>query len=151
MSEEKKHISEKTFEALIKHQLSKEETVSVLEHISSCTYCAEVYAKIIENDYSLTPSPDFKEIIMKKSKRFRLPKKYSQRAELWFYSLRVGIAMSFTLLIIYSNMFQVFSQAGKKNDFIFDHSFFTTINNNINNFTTKLINLEVNNDENKKK
>lgn len=142
MPEEKKHISQDTLEALGKHTLSKEETLSVLEHISSCTYCAEVYATMVENHYSVTPSPDLKENILKRARTLRFRKKHSQKAELLFYSLRVGIAMSFALLILYSVPFQDLSQNNKKTDFIVDHSIFTTINQNINHFTTKIMHLE---------
>lgn len=147
-----KHVTEEGIRNMLHNQLSLEEIEQIQNHLTQCTYCAEIFAKIVEQGYLTVPPPDMKEHILRKSKTIRKRREYSKKMQLLFYSLRVGAAMCFSLLLLFATDYKP-SKTNIKNSEEkagFQLEILDNINRNINEVTTKIITMEGNKNDTKK-
>lgn len=147
-----RHVTEEGIRNMLYNRLSTEETEQMHNHLAQCTYCAEIFAKIMEQGYLMAPPPDMKEHILRKSKTIRQRREYSKKMQLLFYSLRVGAAMCFSLLLLFATDYKP-SEANiksSKEKAGLQLEILDNINHNINEFTTKIITMEGNKNDTKK-
>lgn len=101
----KRHISPSELSAFKQDQLKLSDLEVFLEHISSCDYCSDLLASVVENDLVQAPI-DMKENILKKSKRldirFTKATKYSVKMQLFKYSLKVITASLCAIILMFS-------------------------------------------------
>ncbi len=100
-----KHITTSELEDFLQDRLSPIALESLLEHISSCDYCANLLARSMEK--KLVPAPvDMKINILNKSKPFNLQinkrKKKSKQMQLFKYSFQVITASLCAIILIFS-------------------------------------------------
>lgn len=142
------HLTEMSFNALKNGSLDDESLILVSEHISDCEKCASVLADSF-NDNELAKIPlGFEEEIKEKIKT-----KNQSNFQFGFYSLKVAIAACVALIIVFSNElnFVANTKIGTSCIKTPDLSIVNSINTNLNNFSQKIINMEVYNNEKEKK
>lgn len=140
----KAHITEEQIRNMLRRQLPSGETEQIQKHLAQCTYCADLFAKVMEQGCLVSPPPDMKAHILKKSQNVRRRKEYSKKMQLFFYSLRVGVAMCFVLILLFATENKQFGikseipkeKAGSQLELL------NNINQNINEVTTKMITME---------
>lgn len=142
------HLTKISLKAFKEGSLNDKELVSISEHICHCEECADALANCF-NDNELCDAPSgFGEEILNKIK-----KKKESNTQFFLYSLRVTMAASIALVFVFSN---ALSFVATTKNITFDvnpinlNSIYT-INNNLNNFSQKIINTEVFNNEKGKK
>ncbi|MGH4122077.1 MAG: hypothetical protein ACREV6_03980 [Clostridium sp.] len=146
--EEKVHLTKTSLKAFKEGSLSDNELVLLSEHISNCEGCADVLASSF-NDNELVEAPlGFQQEIMCKIK-----KRKEKNTQFVFYSLRVAMAASIALMFVFSNGLNFLANTKTKTLDVNPMSLSTinTINKSLNNFSQKIINLEVFNNEKGKK
>lgn len=104
---DKRHITEEIWIALQQDTISPEDFAGVLEHTASCTFCAERLAEVMEHGSTETKAPAYLtgQILL----RIHQPdvrasvalKKTSRQVQLLLYSLKVGAAVAFSLLMLF--------------------------------------------------
>jgi hypothetical protein len=100
------HLSEETILRLKNGSLSEDRKLAALDHIGECDFCADAYAKCLEEDGVLMVSPDFSSEIVKKISRIKKvsnidgKRKELGKREFYFYSFKVGIAACIALLLL---------------------------------------------------
>lgn len=83
------------------NQLSVEETNALLEHISQCTYCADLFAaSFLEENRIISAPKNLKEGILVEVNN---AKEHSSKRQLFFYSFRVCTAMCGALFLLFSS------------------------------------------------
>jgi hypothetical protein len=145
---EKVHLTNISLKALKEGSLSDNELILLSEHISYCEGCASLLANSF-NDNELAEAPlGFEQEILCKIK-----KKKENNKMFVFYSLRVAVAASIALMFVFSNGLNFLANTKTKTLEINPMSLSTinTINKSLNNFSQKIINLEVFNNEKGKK
>lgn len=141
---ENRHVTEEHIKNMLQHRLPVEKTEQIQNHLAQCTYCADLFAKVMEQGYLVSPPPDMKARILRKSQSMRRRKEYSKKMQLFFYSLRVGVAMCFSLVLLFATgdkQSGVEMQKTKENSG-FQIELLNNINQNINEVTTKIITME---------
>jgi hypothetical protein len=106
MTETKQHISPEMLTQFHKNELSKEDYFMVLEHISNCTYCADLFAQSFDENQLIQAPHYLKDSIMEKAeKQVKLPlpsiSRISRRKQLLFYSLKVCAATLGALMLLF--------------------------------------------------
>jgi len=145
---ETEHLTKISLKALKEGSLSDNELILLSEHISNCDGCADALANSF-NDFELAEAPlGFEQEIMSKIK-----KKKEKNIQFVFYSLRVAMAASIALMFVFSNGLNFLANTKTKTLNVNPMSLSTinTINESLNNFSRKIINLEVFNNEKEKK
>jgi len=145
---ETEHLTKISLKALKEGSLSDNELILLSEHISNCEDCADALANSF-NDFELAEAPlGFEQEIMSKIK-----KKKEKKTQFVFYSLRVAMAASIALMFVFSNGLNFLANTKTKtwNPNPMSLSNINTINVSLNNFSQKIINLEVFNNEKGKK
>lgn len=139
-----RHLTEENIRHMLQNRFPAEETAEMQHHLAQCTYCADLFAKVMEQGYLVTPPPDMKEHILRKSKNIRKRKEYSKKMQLLFYSLRVGIAMCFTLILLFATDRKMpeAQQKTMEEKPGFQLEVLNHINRSINEVTTKIITME---------
>ena len=139
-----RHLTEENIRHMLQNRFSAEETTEMQNHLAQCTYCADLIAKVMEEGYLVAPPPDMKEHILRKSKNIRKRKEYSKKMQLLFYSLRVGIAMCFTLILLFATDRKMpeAQQKTMQEKAGFQLEVLNHINRSINEVTTKIITME---------
>lgn len=153
MMAEHKHLTHDILLNFNQEKLNEEDYMNVLEHISCCNDCAQMFADCFTATDTLTPPHYLKENIMEEihhteeTQRLlssQLQPKLSLRKQLFFYSLKVSAAMLGALVITFSGL-PSRNFSGQKSDFpIMSMSKMSDFTKSLNEFSTKLINLEVN-------
>lgn len=146
--EEKVHLTKISLKALKEGSLSDNELVLLSEHICNCEGCADMLANSF-NDSELANAPlGFEQEIMCKIKN-----KKENNTQFMFYSLRVAMAASIALMFVFSNGLNFLANTKTKTLNVNPMSLSTinTVNQSLNNFSQKIINLEVFNNEKGKK
>lgn len=92
------HINKELLDRFHDNMLTGNETISLLDHISKCTYCADVFASSFQNEKMLHAPSNLRESILLKTHDIRV----FPRRQLFFYSLRVCAAMCGALFILFS-------------------------------------------------
>lgn len=107
----RRHITDEMWIALKQDTIRPEEFMEILEHTCDCTWCAERMAETLgqeENkDADLVPVPPsyLAEEILERAKQLDIKaaaavKKTSKKLQLFLYSMKVGVAVAFSMLIL---------------------------------------------------
>ena len=144
--DEEAHLTKSSLKAFKEGALMDKELILVAEHVSACEKCGEALANSF-NDNELAEVPlGFEEEIKSKIK-----KKKEGDLQLVFYSIRVAIAACMALVFVFSNTLN-FTENTKVSDIKpINLNIVNLINTDINNFSQKIINMEVFNNEKEKK
>ncbi len=104
------HISEEMWIALKQDTLDTDAFMQVLEHTGTCTWCAERLAKVLEGEAFMSetaglPPAYLSEQILDRVKQLDVQaqtvvKQTSRKLQLWLYSMKVGAAVAFSLLLL---------------------------------------------------
>jgi len=99
------HITKEQWTKFSQRQLSEIEEEKFYQHIGTCTYCAEEFTKIIEQDFFLEPPVYLEEEILERTKKADVQaavavKKTSKKVQLLFYSLKVGFAVAASIFLL---------------------------------------------------
>lgn len=145
---EKDHLTKISLKAIKDGSLNDNELSLVLEHICYCEICAEAFANCFNDDELIDAPLGFEEEI-----QFKIKKKKEKDTQFLFYSLRVAIATSIALMIVFSNTLNFVANTQIKASYIAppNLSIVNSINTELNNFSQKIIHTEVFNNEKKKK
>lgn len=166
------HISDLEFTAILQDNVTPEETTVFFEHIASCNYCSERFAAAVAGDLMIAPK-DMKSNLLKAVKKpevqlERKARETARRVKLFLYSLKVGAATVFALALLivtldFSKSSEITAPSYETNASNIesentDLSFTTFIKNqmdtltqNMFNFSNKIMNAEVNVDDQKEK
>jgi len=146
--DEKAHITKLSLIALKEGALMDNDLILISEHICSCTRCCEALANSF-NDNELAEAPlGFVGEVNSKIKRKR-----EKDRQFIFYSFRVTIAACIALIFVFSGTFKLTTNAEIETNVINppNLSIVNNINTELNNFSIKIMNMEVfNNDKEKK-
>lgn len=146
--EEDGHVTKKSLKDLKEGYLSDDELVLISEHMCICASCADSLANsFCEDELAIAPL-GFREEILSK-----IDKKKEKNTQFLFYSLRVVMAASIALIFVFSNALNFIQDTKIKPLNIAPMSLNSTntINKSLNDFSQKIIRLEVFNNENEKK
>lgn len=101
----KRHLTEEIIKSFHNNNLTDNESISFLEHISQCDFCAEKFSNSFNSTNALRTPPDFKHSIIKKASIIKRAKALSPKFNLLKYSLRVCVSMAGAIIIIFSSNF----------------------------------------------
>ena len=101
----KGHVNEKLLEQWAAGELSPAEEQSFLAHAGVCDYCAELLGEFLEQDL-VEPPAYLKDEILEKSRSIeirtaRTIRQTSRQMRLFFYSLKVGLALAVSLFVLF--------------------------------------------------
>ena len=142
------HLTNTSLKGIKDGALSDTQLVLLSEHISKCKECADDLANSFNNvDLAKAPSGFEQEILSK------ITKIKENNKQFVFYSLRVAMAASIALMFAFSNPLNFVANTKVKSFDVNPMSLSTidTINSNLNDFSQKIINMEVFNNEKGKK
>lgn len=151
--DEKGHLSKVTLQALKAGTLGETELISAAEHIGDCEVCSNTFADIFDTDeLSEVPSGFVEEV-----KNKLLTKKRNDK-QLIFYSFRVAVAACITLAVIFSGALNFITNMDVKDSEFkpseiksSEFKIVNSINNSLQDFSQKILNMEVLENEKKKK
>ncbi|MCB2291126.1 hypothetical protein LGK97_15450 [Clostridium sp. CS001] len=146
--EEDGHLTKISLKALKEGYLSDDELVLISEHMCMCARCADSLAdSFCEDELAIAPLGFHEEILSK------IERKKEKNTQFLFYSLRVAMAASIALIFVFSNALNLIANTKIEPLNIAPMSLNTTntINKSLNDFSQKIIHLEVFNNENEKK
>ncbi|MFA9465197.1 MAG: hypothetical protein ACERKN_13015 [Velocimicrobium sp.] len=131
------HINKKLLNQYHANELTTDETSQLLEHISHCTYCADLFAESFSEYNRILPAPkNLKEsILFQVSKN----KEATTHRQFFFYSLRVCTAMCGALFLLFSSFWNpstilptpVYTQS-------YSETFLNHMNDSMNEFTEQV-------------
>lgn len=148
------HIERTTLEKLCCGELPLDEQMEVLEHMSSCDYCAAVFAEIAEEKALMRAPTNLKSSILKQAgelpvqlqaKQFVL----SKRLQLMLYSLKIGVAAASAILMIFmaNTDTMLFHRTATYADFTKITKVTDRFTESVNTFTDQFMNGEVFNND----
>lgn len=94
------HMNKELLNRFHDNNLSDNEIISLLDHISKCTYCADAFAASFHDENLFKAPKNLKEQVLINAQSIRV----FPRRQLFFYSLRVCAAMCGALFILFSTM-----------------------------------------------
>jgi len=142
------HLTKTSLKGIKEGAYGDNELVLLSEHICQCEECVDALAdSFSDNELAEAPSGFEQEILSK------IRKKKENNKQFVFYSLRVAMAASIALMFVFSNLLNFVANTKDKSFDVNPMSLSTinTINSNLNNFSQKIINMEVFNNEKGKK
>lgn len=110
------HIEKDVLRKLYEGQLPIDKQIDVLEHISSCEYCAAMFAEVAE-EMTLESAPaNLKSSILHQANTFPMqnqaavlpiqlrtkPHMLSKQLQLLLYSMKIGVAAACAILMIFA-------------------------------------------------
>lgn len=105
MNEFTGHVREEWFDAWKNRRLTREEECVMLRHISCCDYCADRFAALLEEEPEEVPAYLEEEILERSKgadvKAVRAVYQTSRRMRLLIYSLKVGVAVTMSLFLLF--------------------------------------------------
>lgn len=140
------HLTEETLTALKFDILQDEELIDLLEHISDCQKCADAFADSFKDDELAEAPLGFQEKV-----QIKIKGKKKSNIQFSFYCVKVAVAASIALMMVFSNGLN--SLVNSKKNYVRppDLSILDSVNANLNDFSEKIVKLEVfNNDKEKK-
>lgn len=142
------HLTKTSLKAFKEGYLSDSELVLLSEHICECEGCADDLADSFNNNELADAPLGFEQEILSKIK-----KKKESNTQFMFYSLRVVMAASIALMFVFSNPLSSVANTKIKTLNVNPMSLSTisSINESLNDFSQKIINMEVFNNEKGKK
>jgi hypothetical protein len=141
------HLTENAILSFIKNYSSPAELMEIAEHISTCEKCSLALANSFEQKDLKEVPFGFSEEVQRKA----FPPSNGSKYQLFFYSFRVAIAASIALAILFSGTFNRIITADIERIPAPDKTYVDDINATLRNFSQKLLNLEVFNNEKKEK
>nr|WP_246578225.1 hypothetical protein [Clostridium frigoris] len=142
------HLTKALLQKFKDGSLSENELVLMSEHICLCETCADVLAESF-NDNELADAPlGFEQEVISKIKN-----KKKSNTQFVYYSLRVITAASIALIFVFSNSLNLLANTKNKPLDVtpISLSSINTVSVSLNNFSRKIINMEVFNNEKGKK
>jgi hypothetical protein len=142
------HLTKISLNMLKEGSLSENELIIISEHISICKDCADELAGIFDdNELACAPS-GFEQEILSKIKRQK-----EKKTQFIFYSLRVTMAASIALIFVFSSQLNFIANTKSKALDVnpMSLSSINSINESLNDFSEKIINMEVFNNEKREK
>lgn len=132
------HLTEETIIALKFGTLNDEEMISMLEHIGNCEKCAGIFAESFSEDELAETPLGFEEKV-----QIKIKGKKQSKFEFSFYCAKVVVAASIALIMVFSNGLNFL--ANTKMNYIKspDFSILNSVNAELNNFSEKVIKMEV--------
>lgn len=104
---ERKHISEEMWDALQTDSIGQKDFVNILQHTCTCTGCAQRLAQSMETEDNIRHQPPtyLKDEIIKRTRQLNIQtavtvKRTSRQIQLMIYSLKVGMAVVVSVLIL---------------------------------------------------
>ncbi|WP_291643383.1 hypothetical protein [Clostridium sp.] len=142
------HLTKVSINMLKEGSLSEVELILIAEHMSLCAECAGDFTdSLSDNELACVPSGFEQEILSK------VKKNKERNTQFIFYSLRVAIAASIALVFVFSSQlnFIANTKTNTLNVSPISLSSINTVNQSLNDFSEKIINMEVFNNEKSKK
>lgn len=138
------HLTKISINSLKEGSLNDDELILVSEHICQCEGCANALADSFDDNELVEAPLGFQQEVLSKIK-----KKKESSNQFVFYSLRVAIAASIALMFVFSNALNFMANTSTKTLEVapMNLSTINTINRSLNDFSQKLINMEVFNNE----
>ncbi|MBX4260020.1 hypothetical protein KTC96_08665 [Clostridium estertheticum] len=142
------HITKILIQKFKEGSLSDNELVLMSEHICLCETCADVLADSFNNNELVDAPLGFEQEVIRKIKN-----KKENNTQFVFYSLRVITAASIALIFVFSNSLNFIANTKIKPVAVnpISLSCINTMNVSLKNFSQKIINMEVFNNEKGKK
>ena len=132
------HIGEESFKKFQAGKMTDDEVFSFMEHISSCTYCAEQFSSFEEKEQDLLKIPlDFKRDVMTEASRISRTTKSAKQA-FRRYCLQVAFSMGAALVLIFSGSNLKLSELPKKTLPKTDFSITAFLNEQVNHITDSI-------------
>lgn len=106
---DKKHICKDEFDLFLEGRMDQNQTITFLEHIGTCNFCADQLEVHMASD--MLPAPrNFKDDLLTATKRpeiqlARRAQETSKKMQLFFYSLKVGTAAAGAILLLFLTMY----------------------------------------------
>lgn len=156
MNQKYEHLTIELLDAFNNNTLDNETYLSVLDHISSCDNCSILYSNTITKKDIITAPHYLKSNIMEHIQRSNEivniveKQKTSINRQLFFYSIKVGLAMCGALIFLYSGLLSKEYSSEAKELPMIKMDTVDNINNKLYEFSNKLIMEENNYDKEKK-
>jgi hypothetical protein len=146
--DESGHISYSSLKKLKNNSLTDDELIKVSEHIADCEKCSGYLAESFNEDELVDAPYGFQEEVKRK-----INKKSINRSQFFFYSMRVAVAACLSLIILFSSTLKFMADTTAVIENISAPNFkvVNSINRDLSNFTNKIVNMEVCNNENEKR
>lgn len=105
MKEHQEHLTREELEELMAADLSGEGCRSMMEHIASCSFCAERFAGLLENE-TVPPPAYLKDEILERTRSLEVQTAktvytLSKKTRFYLYSLKVGFALAASLYLLF--------------------------------------------------
>lgn len=142
------HLSQSALQALKTGTLSEDELQQAAAHLADCESCANAFAGCFDTDELAEVPSGFADEV--ESKLYR---KKKDNIQFIFYSIRVAAAACITLAIVFSGALNFIAGMDNKAAEIKppDLNFVYSINTGLQDFSQKLLNMEVFRNEKEKK
>ncbi|MHC6181405.1 hypothetical protein ACYUJ6_16430 [Clostridium sp. JNZ X4-2] len=142
------HIKDLSIKRFKERRLSDMELAVLSKHIGNCEKCAGKLADSFQQDDFLKVPYGFEEEV-----KNRINRKYEKNRQFFFYSLRISIAACIALVFVFSSTLNFMANTTMKTMEIKSPKFtaVNSINMKLDNFTNRIIDMEVFNNENEKK
>lgn len=142
------HINDLCIKKFKKGDLDNKELIVVSQHMECCEKCVQCLTESFDDNELIEVPLGFEEEL--KNKIIKYKKKDKQ---FLFYSLRVSIAACISLIFVFSSTLNFIANTKMKTLEIGSPKFtvVNSINIELGNFTNKIINMEVFNNENEKR
>jgi hypothetical protein len=125
-------------------KLNIEDKVSVLEHIGSCEECALTFSNSFTKNSLVEVPAGFQQTTINKLKSIpKLEPHNHKNRFLTGYTLRVGLAMCASLILVFSGAFNLAANLKRETIPTPNLSFMNTVTQDFKSFTDKIINMEV--------
>lgn len=103
---ESRHLTDEEWLRFGQNRMCSEEEAELYGHISTCTYCAERFANVMEQSIQMPPAYLHEEIL-ERSKKIDMQmaitvKKTSKRMRLFWYSLKIGFAVMASMMLLFA-------------------------------------------------
>lgn len=101
------HVEKEVLEKLYRGDLPLDEQLEVLEHISSCEYCAAAFAEVAEKMTLMKAPANLKSSIMHQAGALPVQlqtRKYalSKNMQLMLYSMKIGAAVLCSIIMLFT-------------------------------------------------
>ena len=120
MSTNNPHITNEEFIQFHKNELSEQELTLLLQHVSTCTYCAERFAESFEPFLISAPVNLKEQILIRAEKQERIQKPFqhiSAKRQFFLYSTKVCAAMCGALILLFTISLHGVPNTEMKNEF----------------------------------
>lgn len=144
------HLTAAAFSAMKNGILTQEELLELTEHLVVCEECAAAYAGSFTEEELLPAPTGFAESVFDRTKEER--KSSKNNLQLFYYSLRVAVAVCAALILVFSGAFNsLIGSPQKMKPAAPSISFMDQISTGLRDFSQKVINIGGNTHASQKK